>query len=217
MNYQQKYIKYKQKFLFLQEQIAGGINYVKKLKELYNSVKFDVSLSQTYKYNTLYGEMDYAGISKINQIYKDIQHFVDIGSGRGKLCLYMAHNINIKSSIGIEIVEERHKDAIELKQELTTEFSTYTDKVEFIKADIFEVSIKDRLKGKTLVWFSNIAFEQEQSDNVIIKLIGELPKKSIIICNRQFSINHEQLNLLQEIVVVQSWNSESTVYSYQIS
>ena len=216
MDYNQKKLKYKQKYLELKQQVAGSFDFIAKLKELYTTPKFDAPFTKTYNYPTTYGEMDYESMNKLSIKFNDVKHFLDIGSGRGKLCLYMAHEIKIKSSIGIELVEERHNDAIQLKQQLSPDFSIFTNKVEFINADIFGIDLIKKFKGKTLVWFSNLMFQQDISNNVIIKLINELPKDSIILCSKPFSILHDNINLLEEIIVIQSWDLNSKTYCYQI-
>ena len=79
--------------------------------------------------------MNYEGIELlynylITNYFTILPHcFLDVGSGRGKLCLYMAEKQNIDRSIGIELVEIRIQDALRLKEDLR--YPTYTNKVEF--------------------------------------------------------------------------------------
>jgi hypothetical protein len=215
-SYYQKYLKYKQKYLNLLQQIAGE-KYVLELKDLYPSPIHDSSFSKSYnEHKITYGELTYEGIEAISNKYNDIEQFLDVGSGRGKLCLYMAHKQNIDLSVGIELVEERYKDAIDLRNRLSVEYESITSKVKLVNSDIFEYTLDGELDKKTLVYFSNLCFEQETSNKVIIKLIKELKSGSIIVCSQEFNQQHTSLRQLENIIVKQSWHSESVVYSYEI-
>jgi tRNA G46 methylase TrmB len=106
--------------------------YINKLKNLYPKCKFDKNLDDYSLYsgnNITYGEMEYEGIkllySYINKNYNNkINSFIDVGSGRGKLCMYMAAQPKIKYVLGIELVKQRHDDAEILKTEIDHEYAS---------------------------------------------------------------------------------------------
>ena len=101
-------------------------NYLCHLRNLYPEIVKDTLedkeiFKQKYKeHKTTYGEMEYEGIEKLYEAVKEFEPtcFMDIGSGRGKLCMYMASKPEIKHSLGIELVKERHDDAKKLKSKL---------------------------------------------------------------------------------------------------
>jgi tRNA1(Val) A37 N6-methylase TrmN6 len=66
-------------------------------------------------------------------------NFIDIGSGRGKLPLYVAGLPNISKSVGIELVTDRYNDALEIKNKLN-DYKNITNKVIFINDDFLNVN-----------------------------------------------------------------------------
>lgn len=111
------YLELKKQYKKLKLFYKNKENYIDKLKTLYPlCIHDEKKLSDLYKdYHITYGEMEYDGVETICNI-KDIDNsfdtFIDIGSGRGKIVLYMATKFN--KSIGIEIVKERNDDANKL-------------------------------------------------------------------------------------------------------
>ena len=90
--------KYKQKYL----DSKLIIEYKQKLMELYPKCVHDSVLEGDYSGKIItYGEMDYSGIDQIIKKFPDytFTSFLDIGSGRGKLCLYIAAQSNILKSL----------------------------------------------------------------------------------------------------------------------
>ncbi len=232
--YKNKYLKYKSKYLQLKKQQSGGnpsfiaeINldeqiesYRKKLSELYPSVVFDANKNkQNYNpaYNTTYGEMTYQGIDLINKKCNpnnDINVFVDIGSGRGKLVLWYAAEPNITKSIGIELVEERHEDAVKLKEKIG--FKEFTDKVELIGKNFLDIDFKNLINpdSKVLIWLSNLCFNQDITDQVFNKIVENFSPGTIICCSKQTS--NPNIKFIEEIRVPMSWTEGSNVYIYKI-
>jgi tRNA A58 N-methylase Trm61 len=159
--------------------------------------------------------MDYSGIEKlykyVNELNKDISTFIDVGSGRGKLCLFMASIPKIKKSIGIELVVERYEDALALKSELSPE---YADKVEFLNSNIFDVSLPS--STQTFVWFSNLCFDSATTDNIFQKFTDELPPGSIVCCSQTPKSNNPKLQFIKQVPIEMSWSKNSQVHIYKI-
>ena len=207
--------------------------FVTKLKELYPACKHDgvgIQREVYNEHNITYGEMDYKGMEKlykhVKKINPDINTFLDIGSGRGKLCLYLLGLPKIQKCIGVELVKERYEDALQLKTQLPEE---YVDKVEFIHANILDVPLNKYFNDQTklFVWFSNLCFAQHVTDDIFKKLGTELPVGTIICCSKKTSNN---LNLtpnpnletsltsftyLGSVQIEMSWSGNSTVYIYK--
>ncbi len=231
-DYYQKYLKYKDKYLKLKQQLGGEDEYIFELKKLYPECVHDTSsLKDAEKYSkngyaTTYGEMDYRAIEKYNDLFNkdgNIDYFIDFGSGRGKLPLFMADKVKIKS-IGIELVTERHEDAVKLKNTLEKNFSKITNKVELINGDMFkylEGINKDTFKTPVLIWISNLCFGEEITARLFNKLIEKMPSGSIIgsskvpnkIPDGLVPVNFEKDN---KVEVQMSWSKTSNIYIYKI-
>ena len=201
---------------------APAREYVEKLKQLYPSCRFDGAVAKTdcdadYSgHNITYGEMEYDGIQQLyeyasSQSNSGIDAFIDVGSGRGKLCMYMASKPAITTVMGIELVSQRHDDAIQLKTSLK---SRYANKVEFINSDVLSVDLRPFSKRKVFVWFSNLCFEQSTTNDVFQKLADELPKGSILCCSKAPlpEIGH----LITTLTIPMSWSKTSQVYVYEL-
>lgn len=188
--------------------------YLDKLKRKYPKCIHDnVSKSGFGINNITYGEMNYDGIDKlykyVKKKYPNITTFIDIGSGRGKLCIYMSSFPKIKKSIGIELVKERHDDALKL---LKTTRSEYSKKIEFINDDIFNIDVNDHINknGSVFVWWSNLCFDQSITDAIYDVLIRELPKGSVMCCSKTNSNG----TLADSIAIPMSWTQNSRVLIY---
>lgn len=230
-NYYHKYLKYKDKYLKLKQQLGGNDEFITELKKLYPECVHDVKTlkdAEDYSkngYATTYGEMDYPAIEKYNDLFnkdENIDYFIDFGSGRGKLPLFMADKVNVKS-IGIELVTERHDDAIKLKNTLAEKYPEITNKVVLINGDMFkylEDVNKETFKTPVLIWISNLCFGEEITSRLFNKLIEKMPSGSIIgsskvpnkIPNGLEPVNFEKDN---KVEVQMSW-SKSNIYIYKI-
>ena len=194
-------------------------SYVNQLKKLYPLCKHDNNAQKCDQYNghdIVYGEMTYEGIETLYvsiSKYAIPEYFLDVGSGRGKLCLYMASKPNIVKSIGIELVTTRVNDAEKLKKSLIR--SIFAKKCEFINANIFDVSISDKINGPAFLWFSNLCFDPSLTERIYSKLVDELPVGSIICSSKIPENTPVKLKSLGSMQVGMSWNESSNVYIYQ--
>jgi len=199
--------------------------YLSHLHNLYPEIVKDTSeeremFKEKYKEHKItYGEMEYEGLEKlfryISKFDPRINTFIDVGSGRGKLVLYMAGKKNIKKSIGIELVDKRHENALQLLDQLNM-FPNFTNKVTLLNQNVLEISFEEYLPkevGITFVWFSNLCFDQEITDSIFNKIKTELPKGSIICCSK--CPNMSNIDDLPSINIPMTW-SNSTVYIYRI-
>ena len=231
-DYYQKYLKYKDKYLKLKHQLGGNDLYITELKKEYPECVHDITTlkdANNYSkngYATTYGEMDYPAIEKYNDLFnkdENIEYFIDFGSGRGKLPLFMADKVKVKS-IGIELVTERHDDAIKLKNTLAKKYSEITNKVELINGDMFkylENVNKGTFKTPVLIWISNLCFGEEITSRLFNKLIEKMPSGSIIgsskvpnkIPDGLEPVNFEKDN---KVEVQMSWSKISNIYIYKI-
>lgn len=204
--------------------------YIDRLKKLYPLCKHDSDIErQVYDqysgHKITYGEMTYEGLEVL---YRHVlqfftispSYFFDIGSGRGKLCLYMAAKPNIKTSIGVELVSARYEDSVRLRNALLREFSEFTNKVLFLNENVLEVEFEDifttsQNPGPAFVWFSNLCFDTNVTDSIYAKLVSELPSGSVICSSKVPNAVPENVKNLGAISVPMSWSQQSTVYIFQ--
>jgi len=157
-----------------------------------------------------YGEMEYDGIQ---QLYPHVMKqspvncFMDIGSGRGKLCMYMAAQPKIQRVVGIELVKERHDDAIKLQHDLQSDFS---DKITLLNKNVMDVSMDEYKQYTLFIWFSNLCFDEKVTCEIVTKL-QELPG-SILCCSTKMNMG----TFIKSVEIPMSWESKSTVYMYRL-
>jgi len=226
-----KYLKYKKKYLELKKDKYKQL-YIIELKKLYPECLHDETTikdgDKYYKdgYATTYGEMNYEGIELLNNklnFDNKIKYFIDFGSGRGKLPLYMANFVY--NSIGIELVVERHNDAIKLKNILSKNFEKITDKVELINCDMFkylECVKKNNFNGGVLIWISNLCFSQELTKKLFDELVIHMPKHTIIASSKipnilPIEIEPILFNNTNKLDLSMSWSKNSQIFLYKIT
>jgi tRNA G46 methylase TrmB len=193
-------------------------NFHMKLKEIYPSCVYDSGTLDRAKYdnfNITYGEMNYEGIDKLkNHLEKNkkiCHHFLDIGSGRGKLCFYMSHDKKYKQIVGIEVVKERHDDAIKYKDNLK---SKYSDRVILLNEDIMKINLQKLFPSAVFVWWSNLCFHEQDNNNVFNKLLKELPEKSVVCCSKSPSGNIREAD--EKLSIPMSWSVDSNILIYYL-
>lgn len=191
-----------------------------KIKRLFSDnmfLQYDKNDEKYKDTNTTYGEMDYEGIEQLKKShFENCDCFIDIGSGRGKLCIYMATYPEIKKSIGIEIVKERHDFAENMRQKL----DSLKDKIVFLNEDFLKIDIQNLIgeNKKPCIWISNLCFPQNVTESIFEKLVQELPKKSVIACSNKVEITEklDSLKLIDNKSIPMSWNKTSNVHVYTI-
>jgi len=166
------------------------------------------------KYNTTYGEMEILGIKKLyTYLLKTYSFncFMDLGSGKGKVCAYMAKQPAIKEVVGIELVEERHQEALKLMDTLNPEEK---QKVTLVLNDIFKVPLKKYKDMESFIWISSLCFPQDVVNNIFKKIKRELKPGTIVCCSKTPTIHIGEL--IGTLTVPQTWNSEHLVSIYKM-
>ena len=64
------------------------------------------------------------------------------------------------------------------------------------------------------IWFSNLCFDQETTNNIFEKLKSELPKETIICCSKK--TNNSSFIQIDNINIPMSWNKSSNVSIYKL-
>ena len=205
----------------------SGNRYIESLKRWYPFCKKDdTDCSQDYpEHKITYGEMTYEGIEQLYTYITTLPEsplfkgFMDIGSGRGKLCLYMAAKPNIDQSVGIELVKVRYDESLVLQSRLERISPKIARKVRFIHSDIFDVDLREIFPKEDqpiFIWMSNLCFETEITREILHKIVNELPSKSIICFSKEPTETPEQLEKITTLTVPMSWNDTSNVNIYRI-
>ena len=230
-NYYNKYIKYKNKYLELKKHSENKnetneeLNYKSILKKKYPDCVFDKTTLKNADeylkngYATTYGEMDYEAIEKFNSFYNKLgkfKTFIDFGSGRGKLPIFMA--LYVDKSIGIELVTERHNDAIKLKQEMSLSFPNIAKKVELLNIDMFKfLETINTFDSPVMVWISNLCFGDIITTKLFNVLVKKLPPQSIIGSSKLPSELPNGIKLINKLQVKMSWSENSDIYISEIN
>jgi len=166
------------------------------------------------QYNTTYGEMEIKGIDTLyNHLITKYNYnpncFMDLGSGKGAVCIHMAKQPAIEHVLGIELVDERHEEAVTLRDTLNEKDAK---KVDLILSDIFKVSLKKYKPMNVFIWISSLCFPQEVVNNIFKKLKREL-RPGTIVCSSK-TITNNIGTVLETITLPQSWNAshQATIY-----
>lgn len=183
---------------------------------LENLTKRDSVLNKNFEYkgkynkNLTYGEITRNGveqiIEKIHRHKKTISTsdvFVDVGSGCGKLLIHTSLRLNLKTYVGVEIVEARVKYA----KHILEQFSPLEDnkKIFFINKDIndFDLSIAN------IVFIDNVTF----SNRLCRQIYDKLPSGCHFITHKPF----DQCKYLKESFAVDvSWSKSPYAFHYYI-
>ena len=194
--------------------------YLNELFKQYPNCKHDEQKDEEIKkYNghkITYGEMNYEGIDKLYEYVKTLipyrpQCFVDIGSGRGKLCLYMAEKNEIQQVLGVELVTSRYDDGMHLK----TSLGSHAHKVQFLNMDVLKLQFRTLLfTAPVFVWFSNLCFDQTVTDKIYAKVVDEFPIGTLICSSKPPSEKQKKIEAFPRLDIPMSWNKNSSVHVY---
>ena len=219
----------------LRKSIDPPIEFRQYLFSLYPECKFDrniVNYDEYPEHNITYGEMEYNGIDKLydhimsleinNSNQEQKYAFIDIGAGRGKICIYMASKPNITQSLGIELVKERYTHSVLIMQSFPKRkyFRPFLSKIDFYNENMFNFNYRDSLEDpsqKCFIWINNLCFEPETIEKLFIKLSEELEPDSIISCNKTPEFNklplYNHFKLINTVSIPMSWSKNgSDVY-----
>jgi tRNA G46 methylase TrmB len=192
---------------------------VSTIKKYYPVAKFDtVDNKIKYEINDnkiTYGEITYEGMDNLyeNLNLKNVNCFIDIGSGRGKLCFYMATKPNIKHVLGIEIVEERHNDALEIMKKID---ENEMSKIDLVNDDIFNLNFNMYSHLNTCIYLSNLCFTESITNKIFQKIHDEFPKGTIICFSKKSDFVVKLFTFVEIIKVSMSWDSDSSIYIYKL-
>lgn len=145
------------------------------LDEVYASFDHDIKKTLHYHGNEIYGEVLYYSAIKLIE-YLQItseDHFLDIGSGLGKLAFYVYFVSQPASMTGIEINSARHRIANQVNKLIQAQLPRMFDDREFalLEGD-FLTSSFDNI---TIVYICSTIFSFELLEKIGLKL-NEMPQ-----------------------------------------
>ena len=162
------------------------------------------------EYNLTYGELTYNGMKNIRKCLKQNNladdTFIDLGSGNGRTLFYGVLS-GFKKSKGVEIVEPRHKFAVNAREKLKKHFG---DKIELKQSDIFNLD-SDFFPPNTAIFMSNLLFPSETNQK-LIKFLSENTKADTVLIVSRLPENLYQFKLIEKIHVPMSWSENSDCY-----
>lgn len=182
------------------------------LVELYDSLNGYVSdVSKHDKKQMTYGEVTGQGIVNVAKIAKEhgIDTFVDMGCGVGR-SLILAKLAGFQKCIGIELVEDRYKQAVSCLLKVPSEISK---DVEVHHGDMLELDLSGNPK---LVFASNLLWGPELNERFFAKVKEQCPKKTLIAASVYKKEDAAGLQKVTSINVPMSWEMHSTMHIFRV-
>lgn len=166
----------------------------------------NIKLNDYNSYNSslIYGEVNNNDIYNIinnvikNNDFDNNLHFLDIGSGCGKLIIFFNNKTNYYCT-GIEIIEHRYLKSIQLTKE-----DNYN--VEFINDNFKNIY----LGNYDIIYCCNIIFSDEDNNLLFFKLNNEFNGYALL-----FTYNNKIHNkLISTHIVNTSWQNNVNIYLF---
>ena len=221
-------------------------SYIQLLQKKYpdiNKLKYEFDIPYTSNksqtnYNCTYGEITIDGIELL---YKNIMSsffdnyvFFDMGSGFGKIPIFMSSKQQIVKSIGIELLQHRYEFAISLFEKLQKKiFMQFIEKTSFYNEDFFNIDFQELsycrdvqnhnkhsfIQYKSLIWISNLCFDTKVTTQIFKKLSKELLPGSIVCCSKcpPYDLNTLKLEncnfkFIKKINIPMTWNNLEEIF-----
>lgn len=153
--------------------------------EIYHPFKMEIEQSQTFRNNETYGEIYYYSVLKLlKEIHiSDQDHFLDIGSGLGKLVFQLYLTTKAASVTGVEINQVRHQVACEVKKTIENQLPKMFNesrKLTLLNEDF----LKSTLDNITIIYLCATIFSFDLLSN-IGKKINEMETVQWIVSFRK--------------------------------
>ncbi|OUU17764.1 MAG: hypothetical protein CBB97_21870 [Candidatus Endolissoclinum sp. TMED37] len=168
-----------------------------------------------------YGEITEKGIEVFDKyLTKKSQynnHFLDLGSGKGKSLIYFHNRYpEINSITGIEYMKERHNAAVELIKktfidapEETSEKEYHYGKFHLYCGNFFDKRFSDIIQKATLIYVSNLLNSKKTNDK-ISKMVQD-NTGAVVVSSLPLSKIHTKKTVLN-----QSWASKGQGHIWTI-
>jgi hypothetical protein len=171
------------------------------------------------KYVLTYGEITPEGAELMIDAFEkhkplasypsDQRSFYDLGSGIGKMVLYMAAHVPAIMSKGIELVAERHEKAM-------VAFNMLKDKSVKKRIELICGSFMDRsLHDAAWIFVSNLCFSDAVCVEMAAKLAKEVRSGTLIVSSKSFSFPEDTFETLEKCSVPMTWNATHELHMYR--
>ena len=164
----------------------------------------------TGQHNLTYGEIEWPALKIIASYPKVPGRFYDLGCGRGRAVLYMALTGLFESSVGVEVLPERIQLAHQALNTLKASVPTAGSKVKLYEASFLNPSLK--YKDASVVFLSNLCFDDNTQTALFNKLNLEMPKGSLVFCSRTPSTLPSAFEAVGVESAPMSWTPDSHLY-----
>lgn len=183
----------------------------KNLKSGYRSVCSDYPADKSNDY--IYGEITFNGVKTLyNSIDFNNKHFIDIGSGVGKMVIQIALETTASSSTGYEIIKERYNVSCQAKERY--DLMKHDTNVEFIlntyKDSLFD---KDKLSKYDIYFINNLTWTPETSKLLLDALKRNVKPGNIIISSKVIPI--DEITTHSYLEVEMSWTAKYNLHVYK--
>ena len=164
--------------------------------------KIDLTLDdQVSSYH--YGEANYLSIYEIiKKYYFENCNFIDIGSGSGKIVIYLVNKLNINAD-GVEIEPSRYLKSLKLLEK----YDLY-HKIEFYNQDFNEIYFGNY----DILYCCNLIFTEEDNKKLYNKIISEF-KGIVLLMDYDYEL---QKHLLEYHFIKTSWNKGQYIFVFKI-
>jgi len=172
------------------------------------------------KFSLTYGEVTTEGAIELANIFTKIKPiktypigqrtFYDLGSGIGRIVFLITNSIPGLISKGIELVKERHDNAVLAYNKLND--VSLQKRVEFINCSFFDKPLNDA----AWIYIANLCFSDAIKEELSKKFNTELQSGTLIACLSQFNLSTDNFENLGIYTIPMSWNKAgSVVYIYR--
>ncbi|EER09924.1 hypothetical protein Pmar_PMAR018568 [Perkinsus marinus ATCC 50983] len=142
-------------------------------------------------FSPTYGEITPTGVAYLFGVMlppRPVEHFVDLGSGMGKLCLqaWLQFGHQLSSITGVELSKVRHKRAVAAAMELVTteriqgQWVPDSAQLDLVLGDMFKLPLHD----KTFLYCANLTFSPEILSRLSRKILRESPSGTRVVSMR---------------------------------
>lgn len=172
--------------------------------------------------NLTYGEVTYAGMEAVYDALnlKQGDVFFDLGSGVGKLVLYVALRAQVARSVGLEVGEKRHALAVgacerlkALKEEPDAKLSSLTQpcsEFQVLQADICKYAYQDA----SVVVITNVCMDMQVQSRAVEQLLRcSAIRRLVTTCALP---PNNRLKLARAVCVACTWCKQSSWQVYDV-
>lgn len=167
--------------------------------------------------NMQYGEVTYAGMEPLYAALR-LKHddvFYDLGSGVGKLVLYVALRGEVSKAVGLEVGERRHRLASSACDQLTKELEAEETQLPCSKFAAVQADIsRERYHDATVVVLTNLCMDMQVQSRTLDQLMKCPTMRRLACITPMFP--HLRLKLNRMVHVACTWAKISSWHIYDV-